>query len=91
MSNPPIIKSLILGAVLLPHNVSFRYDVPTRERPSIPAPSVPAKVPAGEFSAGIRASINARLRPNRSGRPVRGDFPEYRPGARASGAETFWR
>lgn len=24
-------------------------------------------------------------------RPLRGDFPEYRPGARAAGRETFWR
>ena len=24
-------------------------------------------------------------------RPLRGDFPEYRPGNRASGRETFWR
>ena len=24
-------------------------------------------------------------------RPLRGDFPEYRPGFRAAGKETFWR
>lgn len=28
---------------------------------------------------------------NRGRRPLRGDFPEYRPGNRASGRETFWR
>ncbi|HQU45365.1 MAG: hypothetical protein B7Z73_09320 [Planctomycetia bacterium 21-64-5] len=81
MSNSPVIKSLILGVVLLPHNVSFRHDVAALERP----------LPRVEQWGGIDAWRNARQVSQPASRPLRGDFPEYRPGARASGTETFWR
>lgn len=65
----------LLGVLWLAHNTNVHSEHGRIERPHGIA-AMPADAPPS-------------IKPSRP--PLRGDFPEYRPGGRARGRETFWR
>lgn len=75
-----IVTTLILIGASLPSGAGLWADRTVSGR----------SLPTSESQAGaINRQPARRTAAGLSG--LRGDFPEYRPGARAAGLETFWR
>lgn len=70
------VVGLTIGVLWLAYNTNFRTEQTAVDRSRSSAIRI----------ADSRSSATKAIR-----RPLRGDFPEYRPGARASGRETLWR
>ena len=79
-------RSLILLVAMLRFNAGLPADNP---RPVVAATERTIRRPTATQPYAIETDRQMRRRLVRP--QLRGDFPEYRPGGRAAGVETFWR